>query len=104
MEKKFLVEMTTNQERIYKAYMKSIKEKLKNNKEDKITIFSYLTRLRQLCLDPSIIIDEYKGGSSKLRIAMELVQEGVDEGKKILLFSQFTSVLKNISKLLKKNA
>lgn len=53
--------MTTNQERIYKAYMKSIKEKLKNNKEDKITIFSYLTRLRQLCLDPSIIIDGYKG-------------------------------------------
>nr|WP_242568082.1 DEAD/DEAH box helicase [Clostridium botulinum] len=102
IEKKFLVEMTTNQERIYKAYMKSIKEKLKNNKEDKITIFSYLTRLRQLCLDPSLIIDEYKGGSSKLRIAMELVQEGVDEGKKILLFSQFTSVLKNISKLLEK--
>ncbi|AJD27327.1 DEAD/DEAH box helicase [Clostridium botulinum] len=102
IEKKFLVEMTTNQERIYKAYMKSIKEKLKNNKEDKITIFSYLTRLRQLCLDPSIIIDEYKGGSSKLRIAMELVQEGVDEGKKILLFSQFISVLKNISKLLEK--
>lgn len=96
--------MTTNQERIYKAYMKSIKEKLKNNKEDKITIFSYLTRLRQLCLDPSIIIDGYKGGSSKLRVAMELVQEGVDEGKKILLFSQFTSVIKNISKLLKKNA
>ncbi|PIH03178.1 DEAD/DEAH box helicase [Clostridium combesii] len=102
IEKKFLVEMTTNQERIYKAYMKSIKEKLKNNKEDKITIFSYLTRLRQLCLDPSLIIDEYKGGSSKLRIAMELVQEGVDEGKKILLFSQFTSVLKNIAKLLER--
>ncbi|NFD45872.1 DEAD/DEAH box helicase [Clostridium botulinum] len=102
IEKKFLVEMTTNQEKIYKAYMKSIKEKLKNNKEDKITIFSYLTRLRQLCLDPSLIIDEYKGGSSKLRIAMELVQEGVDEGKKILLFSQFISVLKNISKLLEK--
>ncbi|ENK0557410.1 DEAD/DEAH box helicase [Clostridium sporogenes] len=102
IEKKFLVEMTTNQEQIYKAYMKSIKEKLKNNKEDKITIFSYLTRLRQLCLDPSLIIDEYKGGSSKLRVAMELVQEGVDEGKKILLFSQFTSVLKNISKLLEK--
>ena len=102
IEKKFLVEMTSNQGRIYKAYMKSIKEKLKNSKEDRITIFSYLTKLRQLCLDPSLIIDEYKGGSGKLKIAMELLQEGVDEGKKILLFSQFTSVLKNISKLLDK--
>ncbi|HIG0356116.1 DEAD/DEAH box helicase [Clostridium sporogenes] len=102
IEKKFLVEMTSNQGRIYKAYMKNIKEKLKNNKEDRITIFSYLTKLRQLCLDPSLIIDEYKGGSGKLKIAMELLQEGVDEGKKILLFSQFTSVLKNISKLLDK--
>ncbi|ENK1242077.1 SNF2 helicase associated domain-containing protein [Clostridium botulinum] len=102
IEKKFLVEMTMSQNIIYKAYMKSIKDKLKNSKEDKIAIFSYLTKLRQLCLDPSLIIDDYKGGSGKFKIAMELIREGVNEGKKILLFSQFTSVLKNISKLLEK--
>lgn len=33
---------------------------------------------------------------------MELVQEGVDEGKKILLFSQFTSVLKKYFKAIRK--
>lgn len=102
IEKKFLVEMTMSQNIIYKSYMKSIKDKLKNSKEDKIAIFSYLTKLRQLCLDPSLIIDDYKGGSGKFKIAMELIREGVNERKKILLFSQFTSVLKNISKLLEK--
>ncbi|MCR1934020.1 DEAD/DEAH box helicase [Clostridium tepidum] len=102
IEKKFLVEMTMSQNVIYKSYMKSIKDKLKNSKDDKIAIFSYLTKLRQLCLDPSLIIDEYKGGSGKFKIAMQLIREGINEGKKILLFSQFTSVLKNISKLLRK--
>ncbi|MBU5591179.1 DEAD/DEAH box helicase [Clostridium sp. MSJ-4] len=100
IEKKFLVEMTSRQNQIYKAYMKEIREKLKNNKEDKITVFSYLTKLRQLCLDPALIIDNYSGGSGKLKIAMTLVEEGIKEGKKILLFSQFTSMLKNISYLL----
>ncbi len=94
--------MTMSQNVIYKSYMKSIKDKLKNSKDDKIAILSYLTKLRQLCLDPSLIIDEYKGGSGKFKIAMQLIREGINEGKKILLFSQFTSVLKNISKLLRK--
>lgn len=103
IEKKFLVEMNKSQMEIYKSYMKEIKEKLKNNKGDKITVFSYLTKLRQLCLDPKLLIENYSGGSSKVEVAMDMVNEGIHGGKKILLFSQFTSVLKNISKVLDGN-
>lgn len=103
IEKKFLVEMTVGQSRAYKSYMRSVKEKLKNNKEDRITIFSYLTKLRQLCLDPSLLIEDYLGGSGKFKVAMELIEESINQGKKILLFSQFTAVLKNISKVLDDN-
>lgn len=101
IEKKFLVEMTQGQRQIYKSYMKSIREGIKRNKGNRIAIFSYLTKLRQLCLDPSLIMDDYLGGSGKLKIAIGLVQDGINEGKKILLFSQFTSVLKKISEVLK---
>ena len=102
IETKFLVEMTTSQKKIYKAFLKEIQDNIKNPKINKnnITMFSYLTKLRQICLDPSVIIDEYSGGSGKINIAKELILENIKEHK-ILLFSQFTSVLSRISYELK---
>lgn len=102
IEKKFIVEMTTAQKAVYKAYIKAVREKMKNNSEGKIEVFSYLTRLRQICLDPSLVIDEYKGGSGKLKVATELIEKHIDSQGKVLLFSQFTSALKNIGDNLKK--
>jgi len=98
IETKFLVEMTGSQKKIYKAFLKEIQDNIKNPKINKnnMTIFSYLTKLRQACLDPAVIIDEYSGGSGKINIAKELILENMKEHK-ILLFSQFTSVLSRIS-------
>lgn len=102
IEKRFLIEMTENQKKVYKTYVDDIKIKMKEKDfiNDKITIFSYLTKLRQLALDPSIIMDGYTGGSGKIDIAVELIQEFIKENHKILLFSQFTSVLNSIKKAL----
>ncbi|NMM63441.1 DEAD/DEAH box helicase [Clostridium sp. P21] len=96
IEKKILVEMASAQKSIYSAYIKDVRTKVKNNSQGKIEIFSYLTRLRQICLDPSIVFNEYKGGNGKLKVALSLVEEHIDSSGKILLFSQFTSVLKKI--------
>lgn len=96
IEKKFIVEMTSVQKAVYKSYIKVVRDKMKNNGDGKIEIFSYLTKLRQICLDPSLVIDEYKGGSGKLKIATELIEKHIETDGKVLLFSQFTSVLKNI--------
>jgi len=101
IEKKFIVEMTTAQKAVYKAYIKAVREKMKNNSEGKIEVFSYLTRLRQICLDPSLVIDEYKGGSGKLKVATELIEKHIGSQGKVLLFSQFTSALKKIEENLK---
>lgn len=79
------------------------KMEAENFDNDKITVFSYLTKLRQLCLDPSIVVDKYAGGSAKLEEALNLIKDNLENGHKILLFSQFTSVLNNISKELSKN-
>ncbi|MBZ9686382.1 DEAD/DEAH box helicase [Clostridium estertheticum] len=102
IEKKFIVEMTTAQKGVYKAYIKAVREKMKSSSEGKIEVFSYLTRLRQICLDPSLVIDEYKGGSGKLKVATELIEKHIESQGKVLLFSQFTSALKNIGENLKR--
>lgn len=98
IETKFFVEMSEEQKKVYKTYVEDIKEKMKDADfdKDKITILSYLTTLRQLCLDPSIKLDDYKGSSGKINVLNELVSENIKNNHKILIFSQFTSVLKNI--------
>ncbi|WP_010239647.1 DEAD/DEAH box helicase [Clostridium arbusti] len=100
MEKKMLVEMTSAQKAIYNTYIRDIREKMKNNSEAKIEVFSYLTRLRQICLDPSLVIEEYKGGSGKVNLALQLIEKQIANNGKLLLFSQFTSVLNKIGHVL----
>ena len=95
IEKKYLVDMTTKQKSIYKSYVKEIKEKLKSSKGN-INMLTFITKLREVCLDPSLIIDDYNGGSGKVNALMELLDNYIEGNKKILVFSQFTSALKNI--------
>ena len=71
--------------------------KEKDLTKDKITIFSYLTKLRQLALDPGILVDGYIGGSGKIDVTVDLINEFINNNHKILLFSQFTSVLKKLN-------
>ena len=98
VETNFFVEMSEDQKKVYKTYVEHIKEKMKDTdfNKDKITILSYLTTLRQICLDPSIKLDDYTGESSKINILNDIVSENIQNNHKILIFSQFTSVLKNI--------
>ena len=108
LEKKYLVEMKGKQKQLYSFYVKAIKNQLNENKSseksgrDKINLFAYLTKLREICLDPSLVVPDYTGGSSKLTVVKEIVKDASESGKKILLFSQFTSVLQKIEEDFKK--
>ncbi|HHQ4156004.1 DEAD/DEAH box helicase [Clostridium perfringens] len=108
LEKKYLVEMKGKQKQLYSFYVKAIKNELNENKrseksgKNKINLFAYLTKLREICLDPSLVVPDYTGGSSKLTVVKEIVKDASESGKKILLFSQFTSVLKKIEEDFKK--
>lgn len=101
IEKKYLVEMEEAQKAVYNTYAEYVRGKIADNSQGKIEIFSYLTKLRQLCLDPALIIDNYEGSSSKLEVAMDLIEEHIESSGKVLLFSQFTSVLDRIGEYLK---
>ncbi|MCJ7689570.1 MAG: DEAD/DEAH box helicase, partial [Clostridiaceae bacterium] len=100
------VEMTEGQKKVYLAYLQEAKGELEEDikskgfNKSKFKLLSILTRLRQICCDPSTFIENYDGGSGKLEALDEILENSLEEGRRILIFSQFTTVLKNISKRL----
>ena len=61
-----------------------------------VVILNALLRLRQVCCDPRLVNMEnapQAENSAKLALLMELLTEMIDEGRSVLLFSQFTSML-----------
>ena len=107
IEKRLLVPLSDEQKVVYETYANYVKDLIQKKVEDfefsksKIEILSYITKLRQICLDPSVTMDDYIGTSGKIDALIELLEQSIEEGHKILVFSQFTSVLKNIGKILK---
>lgn len=70
-----------------------------------IHVFAGLTRLRQICNHPALVLPAKKGKtypSAKLDALMGIVQEMRAEGRKVLVFSQFTQMLDIIADSLKK--
>lgn len=66
--------------------------------KNRMKILADITRLRQICCDPELIVDNYKGSSAKRQLLLELIEEAMDSGHKMLVFSQFTSMLELIQK------
>lgn len=108
IESKMMAEMTAEQEKVYQAYLQNIREELtvqinQNGVEkSRMQILAALTRLRQICCHPSTFIDNYYGESGKLKLLIQIVNEILENGHRILIFSQFTSMLEIIAEELKK--
>ena len=101
-------EMGEEQRKIYMNYLAQAKQEISEQikysgyEKNKMQILAALTRLRQICCHPSLFINGYNEGSSKLEQCMEIIQEGTNAGHKILLFSGYTSMFDIIEKKLKK--
>jgi SNF2 family DNA or RNA helicase len=75
-------------------------------------IFDALLKLRQICCDPRLVklpaaealVKKGHAHSAKLATLMEMLVELLDEGRKVLLFSQFTSMLELIEPSSKSSA
>ena len=89
------------QQLAYDTELTKLKNVLNGNEEynsSKMIILSEITKLRQICCDPGLIFEDYTGDSAKLETCIDLVKSGIEAGHKILLFSQFTSMLDIIKK------
>ncbi|MCJ8011627.1 DEAD/DEAH box helicase [Paenibacillus sp. KQZ6P-2] len=95
-------ELSREQKKLYAAYLEEFKEETIRDLEfegfqrSRMKILAGITRLRQLCCHPALFVDGYEGESGKLQQLLEVAQDCLDSGRRILIFSQFTSMLRMI--------
>lgn len=95
------VSIDGKQRDLYDSIRVSMAEKVRKALEQRglgrshIIVLEALLRLRQVCCDPQLLKldDGIERGSAKLDRLMEMVDELLSEGRKIIIFSQFTSML-----------
>ena len=101
-------EMNEEQRKIYMSYLLQAKQDISEQigingfEKSQIKILAALTRLRQICCHPSLFINNYKDGSSKLNQCIEIIEDAIKGDHKILLFSGYTSMFPFIQKELEK--
>ena len=95
------------QQKLYDGQVIHMKKMLEAQKgedfqKNKLQVLAELTKIRQICCDPQLLFDKYAGGSAKREACMELIQSAMEGEHKILVFSQFTSMLELLEVELKK--
>lgn len=106
-ESKMLTDLSEEQRKVYMSYLANIRNDIQSDlsegglNKSRMKILAALTRLRQICCHPSTFLENYQGGSGKLDLLMELIPEAIANDHRILVFSQFTSMLKIIEEELK---
>ncbi len=109
MENNIYIELEETQKEIYASMVEKTKNKMDELiKEEGFTksrfeILKLLTRLRQICIDPKIIFENYDKESSKIVEVIKVIKELKENNHKILLFSSFRTALSIIEKELNKN-
>ena len=103
LEEVVFAKLDGEQQELYAANAQKLKMLLdKQTPEEfatsKIQLLAELTRLRQICCNPQLIYENYKGDSAKTEVCMELLQNAIEGGHKVLVFSQFTSMLELLVK------
>ena len=93
-------EMPAAQRKVYDAFKKQAKDAMNANGGKAFDMLPYLTKLRQICVDPGLLLENYHGEAAKLDLLMELVNDYLKEGHRILIFSQFVKALEAIEKRL----
>lgn len=104
IESTIMVEFDEKSKQLYDANLSLIRNDLEtqfaNGGNNRILVIAMLTKLRQLCCAPSLLYENFDGENVKLNACMEIVHNCKDSHKKVLIFSQFTSLLDIIEQTL----
>lgn len=98
MEEVVYAKMGEEQWKLYDAQIIRMQQMVRKQTEkefhgNKLQMLAQLTKLRQICCDPSLCFEEYDSGSAKRDMCIDLCKRAIEGGHKILLFSQFTSMM-----------
>ena len=109
IENAIYLDLPDYQKALYLKVLKESKEEMEELiltegfKKARFKILQLLMKLRQICIDPSILYSNYKKESVKFEKLLEIVKEYVDEGHKILIFSSFKKVIDKVKVIFNKN-
>lgn len=102
IETRTICDMTSEQRQLYDSFLEKSKRDLEAEIKtngyagSQIFILALLTRLRQICCHPGLFMPDYRGGSGKMLLLEELLADSFSAGHRVLVFSQFTSMLEII--------
>ena len=96
VEKDMWLNLSPDEKQLYLANLaqvnEQLQEQLKLEQVDSILIIAMMTRLRQICCEPRMLYENYQGESTKFTMCLDLIETLKENGKKVLLFSSFTSI------------
>ena len=99
LENNIYIDLGKNQKKVYAAEVQKTKEELdeliqtEGWTKARFKILQLLTKLRQICIDPSIIFENYKGDSAKIDELLRIVEETKANGHKMLIFTTYKKAL-----------
>ncbi len=106
LELTLMAEMPPEQRKVYQAgllrrrdYVKQILN-TRGMAKGRAEVLSAITELRQICCHPVLCLPEYTGVSGKLELLVDVLLPALQNGRRALVFSQFTRMLRLIEKRL----
>lgn len=99
IENNIYIDLNPEQKKLYVAQLEKTRKEMdeilrtEGFKKGNFKILQLLTKLRQLCIDPRIIYENYQGGSAKIDNLIELCKGIIANGHKILVFTSYKTAL-----------
>ena len=109
IENKIYIDLPDKQKILYMKVLKDTKKEMDEMIRDggfeksRMKILQLLMKLRQVCIDPSVMYENYTGDRIKIDELLRVVKESIENNHKILIFSSFKRVLDNVKELFAKN-
>lgn len=107
IEQTVWVEMSEQQRLLYDEFLSGIRQQLIKKvsidgvSKHRMEILEAIMRLRQICCHPLLTGSEHSSDSAKLDTLLSDLETALSEGRKVLIYSQFTSMLALIAKQFK---
>ena len=93
------IDLSDEQKKLYAAELERVKREMEEimatdgMSKARFLILQLLVKLREICIDPAIIYDDYHGGSNKIDTLINIINEYIANGHKMLIFSSFKTAL-----------
>lgn len=109
IENKIYIDLPEKQKMLYLKVLNDTKKEMDEMineggfQKSRMKILQLLMKLRQICIDPNVMYDNYEGESIKIEELQRIVKENIENGHKILIFSSFKRVLEKVKNEFDKN-